>query len=67
MEKSLKPYIAKATRQARCSVSTARRSTGRAPGKDLAAVREWAKNNGHEVRDSGRISATLQQAYDAAH
>jgi hypothetical protein len=67
LEKALKPYIAKATKQSRRSVSASRRNTGRAPRKDLATVREWAKNNGHEVSDRGRISATVQQAYDAAH
>lgn len=30
-------------------------------------VREWARANGHEVSDRGRISADVQQAYDAAH
>jgi hypothetical protein len=71
LEKALKPYIAKATKQTRRSASTSssasRRSARRAPRKDLAAVREWAKNNGHQVSDRGRISATVQQAYDAAH
>jgi hypothetical protein len=67
LEKALKPYLGKATKQAGRSVSASRRSTRRAPRKDLAAVREWAKNNGHQVSDRGRISATVQQAYDAAH
>jgi hypothetical protein len=30
-------------------------------------VRDWAKSNGHQVSDRGRISAAVQQAYDAAH
>ena len=30
-------------------------------------VRDWARANGHEVSDRGRISADVQQAYDAAH
>lgn len=32
-----------------------------------AAVREWARKNGYDVRDRGRISATVQQAFDEAH
>jgi hypothetical protein len=49
------------------------RSRGRAPigagprrassGKEIAAVREWAKANGHEVSDRGRISKTVLEAY----
>lgn len=34
---------------------------------DLAAVREWARQNGHQVSDRGRISAEVQAAYDKAH
>ncbi|MFC7595598.1 Lsr2 family protein [Terrabacter sp. GCM10028922] len=34
---------------------------------DLGAVREWARANGHNVSDRGRISADVQAAYDKAH
>lgn len=54
-----------------------RKSAGRAPrggGRsgggskpDLSAVREWARSNGHQVSDRGRISAEVQAAYDKAH
>ena len=30
-------------------------------------VREWAKAQGMDVSERGRISADVQQAYDAAH
>ena len=30
-------------------------------------VRGWAKSQGMEVSERGRISADVQQAYDAAH
>jgi hypothetical protein len=30
-------------------------------------VREWAKSQGMEVSERGRISAEVQKAYDAAH
>lgn len=30
-------------------------------------VREWAKGQGMEVSERGRISAAVQRAYDAAH
>ncbi|MEO5663152.1 MAG: Lsr2 family protein [Nocardioides sp.] len=30
-------------------------------------VREWAKGQGMEVSERGRISADIQQAYDSAH
>ena len=30
-------------------------------------VREWARSNGYEVSDRGRISADIRAAYDAAN
>lgn len=36
------------------------------PGQN-AAVRQWARGNGQEVSDRGRISAMVLQAYDQAH
>lgn len=34
---------------------------------DLAAVRVWARENGHQVSDRGRVPAAVLEAYDAAH
>src|SRR3954471_4332613 len=68
LEKALKPYIAKASKQGRRrAASPSRKTAGRGPRADLSSVREWAKSNGHSVSDRGRISAAVQQAYDAAH
>jgi hypothetical protein len=33
----------------------------------LSAVRAWARQNGHQVSDRGRIPASVQAAYDKAH
>jgi len=52
-----------------------RRSSGRSTPKvsgsgrkaDLGAVRAWARENGHQVSDRGRISAEVQSAYDKAN
>jgi hypothetical protein len=68
LEKALKPYIAKARKQGRRrAATTSRKTAGRVPRADLSQVREWAKSNGHAVSDRGRISAAVQEAYDAAH
>ena len=56
--------------------SGGRRTTGRRPvggssttssRRDLSAVRGWARANGHQVSDRGRVSAAVQEAYDKAH
>src|SRR5919107_6309331 len=68
LEKALKPYIAAATEQkAPGRRSKTARSTSRSKSADLAAVRDWAKSNGYQVSDRGRLSADVQQAYAAAH
>ncbi|QAY60724.1 Lsr2 family protein [Microbacterium protaetiae] len=48
---------------------TRRSSAGRGGSgrRDLAAVRAWAKQNGHKVSDRGRVPQVVLDAYDAAH
>jgi hypothetical protein len=52
--------------------STGRRASSPSSGSasrrsDLSAVRAWARQNGHQVSDRGRIPASVQAAYDKAH
>jgi hypothetical protein len=51
----------------RKSTSSGRASASSAKRTDLGAVRAWARENGYEVSDRGRISADIQAAYDKAH
>jgi uncharacterized protein YfcZ (UPF0381/DUF406 family) len=39
----------------------------RADREHTHAIRQWAKENGHEVSERGRISKALVQAFEAAH
>ena len=34
---------------------------------DTAKIRVWAKENGHEVSDRGRIHQSIKDAYYVAH
>ena len=64
----LRDALAKYVGVARRSSSRARRSGGRGRSSgNAAAVREWARSNGHEVSDRGRVPADVKAAYDAAH
>ncbi len=70
LEKAMKPYV-EAGRSARpVARPAARRRGNRGAGSgrrsDLAAIREWARANGHEVSDRGRIAAPITEAYEAA-
>lgn len=41
---------------------------GRAAAKtDLGDVRSWARDNGYQVSDRGRVSAEVMSAYEGAH
>ena len=39
----------------------------RADKEQTQAIREWARANGYPVSDRGRIAATIQEAFEAAH
>jgi hypothetical protein len=62
-------YIAAARPVSRSASSSARPAPRRTRGggQDYAAIREWAKQNGHEVSERGRVPAAILEAYDAAH
>ena len=40
---------------------------GRRGPTDLSEVRAWARSQGYKVSDRGRISAEVQEAYEAAN
>ncbi len=75
------PWVGAARRAGR-SAAPAKRAAGRprssgssgggaaASGSDrerTQEIREWARKNGHTVSDRGRLSATVVEAYEAAH
>jgi hypothetical protein len=44
-----------------------RRAAGSGNGPSAREVREWARANGWNLSDRGRVAAEVRQAYDAAH
>jgi hypothetical protein len=68
MEKAVKPYLdaARTVRKTRPTRKAAGRSRSSAGKRDLGAVRDWARSNGFEVSERGRISSVVIQAYEAA-
>lgn len=70
LEKVLKPYLAVA-RTARPPRVGSRRNATRATvastkRADLQTMRDWARANGFEVSDRGRIAGSVVEAYEAA-
>ncbi|MEC4016868.1 histone-like nucleoid-structuring protein Lsr2 [Streptomyces sp. H27-D2] len=43
------------------------RGTATGGGQDTAQIRKWAKDNGYEVNDRGRVPATVREAYEKAN
>ena len=69
MRKVLEPYVS-AARRASGSVARRPGRNGRraatVAGPDSTAVREWAKSQGIEVKDRGRVPAELVVKFKAA-
>lgn len=42
-------------------------SAASSSGENLDAIRQWARENGFQVADRGRISSKVKEAYNAAH
>jgi hypothetical protein len=69
LRKALDKYVSagrkvtggRSTRGSRTSAGSGRSS------EELAAIREWAKQKGHEVSERGRIKKDVLDAYAAAH
>lgn len=69
LEKALGKYVEAARRS---SSGRGRGRTGgrRRPGNgrsDVASIRSWARDNGFEVSDRGRIPTEVRDAFEAAH
>jgi hypothetical protein len=65
----LEPY-AKSGRRTGGRAATGRGKGRAAAGggnKDTAEIRAWAKANGFEVNDRGRVPATVREAYEKAN
>jgi len=69
LRSALAPYI-KAGRKVGGAAPRRGASSGRKAarkgGGEAAAIREWARANGHQVSERGRVSAELAAAYRAA-
>jgi hypothetical protein len=63
MDKALDPFIAAATRVSK----RGNKRPAAGPSKSLGAVREWARANGYEVSERGRVPKSVLEAYEAAN
>jgi hypothetical protein len=68
-DKALKPFVdgAMKLRGGRGGRGKTTSSRGSASKEHLTAIRAWARKNGHEVSDRGRIKTEVVEAFEAAH
>ena len=70
LRKSLEDYVAHARRTGgrikRGNSAKPSSASTTANHEQAQAIREWARRNGHEVSNRGRISARLIEAFEAA-
>ena len=63
LRKALRPYI----EAARLVKTSRRRPVRTRVAADTRTVKEWARANGYQVRDRGRIPKAVIDAFDAAN
>lgn len=72
LDKALKPFVDAAVKvrggRARRTVKSISPDGSAGGSKEqLSAVRQWARKNGYDVSDRGRIKAEIIEAFEAAH
>jgi hypothetical protein len=65
LRKALEPYTNKG-RKLNQTRGGKRSSAGRSADSDTAQIRAWAKENGYDVNDRGRVPADIKEAYAKA-
>jgi hypothetical protein len=64
LREALAPYIGKGRRVGGGGRATVRRMGTGKPADDSQAIREWARANGYQVSDRGRVAAPIREAYE---
>lgn len=68
LREALAPYVSAARRiGGRARRSAGSRQQSAAERTDLSDLRAWARENGFQVSDRGRVSSEVRAAYEAAH
>lgn len=71
LREALAPFIGAArsvsSRGAGSGGSSGARKRRRTGQQDYSAIRDWAKKNGYQVSERGRVPASVLEAYEAAN
>ncbi|NGO80722.1 Lsr2 family protein [Streptomyces sp. YC504] len=65
---ALAPFVQGGRRTGgRASGARGKARTATGGGEDTAAIRAWAKENGHDVKPRGRVPQEIREAYQKAN
>jgi hypothetical protein len=67
LREALARYVAAGRRVGGRRRKGQRASSGTAGGPSASEIRQWARANGWDVPERGRVSADVREAYAAAH
>lgn len=67
LRKALAPFIDAGRKFGRASGAGRKPAPASSNGTSPAEIRAWAKSNGYDVPDRGRIPAGVRQAFESAH
>lgn len=67
LRETFEKYVSVARRVGSQTASSRPRRRASGGGRDLQAVRAWARENGYTVSDRGRVPEAVLTAYDAAN
>jgi len=63
---ALEPFTSRARKIGGGRRSSTKSPTGKTDKSQLQVIRDWARANGHQVSDRGRISQEVQDAFNAS-
>jgi hypothetical protein len=68
LREAISPYVGHARKVGRASGRRATKaSSGSGGGTPAKEIRDWARSNGYDVPDRGRIPADVREAFEAAN
>jgi hypothetical protein len=67
LREALAPFVGVARKVSGGRMPSVRRIGATGPTRDLAKVRQWARENGYDVNDRGRVPGNILEAFDKAN
>lgn len=67
LREALAGYVGHARKAGRAATKSSRTRSTSSSGPSARELREWARSNGFQVSDRGRVPEEVRQAFDAAN